>query len=106
MFVDVENNDTITSPVKRERAWRWATREVIPAGTAGTNFLSVGSALHREAVAVRLGQLPGWAGRTYPAVHRWPDRMDLWAEWERLATNRGALYKTLHDARAKLRAHM
>ena len=35
---------------------------MIPAGTAGTNFLSVGSALHREAVAVRLGQLPGWTG--------------------------------------------
>jgi hypothetical protein len=87
VFDDVENNDTITSAVKRERAWRWATREVIPAGTAGTNFVSVGSALHREAVAVRLGQLPGWAGRTYQAVSRWPDRMDLWGEWERLATN-------------------
>ena len=21
------------------------------------------------------------------AVHRWPDRLNLWAEWERLATN-------------------
>lgn len=87
VFDDVENNDTITNPVKRARAWRWATREVIPAGTAGTNFLSVGSAIHREAVAVRLGQLLGWCGRTHPAVNRWPDRMDLWAEWERLATN-------------------
>jgi hypothetical protein len=87
VFDDVENNDTITSAAKREKAWRWVTREVIPAGTAGTNFLSVGSALHREAVAVRLGQLPGWTGRTYQAVSRWPDRMDLWAEWERLATN-------------------
>lgn len=87
VFDDVENNDTIVSAAKRTRAWRWATREVIPAGTAGTNFLSVGSALHREAVAVRLGQLPGWSGRTYPAVHQWPDRMDLWAEWERRATN-------------------
>src|SRR5262249_11230964 len=66
---------------------RWATREVIPAGTAGTNFLSVGSALHREAVAVRLGQLPGWRGYTYQAIREWPTRMDLWAEWERLATN-------------------
>jgi hypothetical protein len=72
VFDDVENNDTIPSAVKRERAWRWATREVIPAGPAGTNFLSVGSALHRsvgsalhrEAVAMRLGQLPGWSDRT------------------------------------------
>lgn len=103
VFDDVENNDTITSPVKRERAWRWATREVMPAGTAGTNFLSVGSAIHREAVAVRLGQLPGWTGRTYQAVSRWPDRMDLWGEWERLATNlanpdRGATAARFYDA--------
>ena len=87
IFDDVENNDTITSAVKREWAWRWATREVIPAGTAGTNFLSVGSALHREAVAVRLGRLPGWTGRTYQAVSHWPDQMDLWDESARLATN-------------------
>jgi hypothetical protein len=87
VFDDVENNDTITSPAKRAKAWRWATREVIPAGGSGTNFLSVGSALHREAVAFKLGQLPGWSGRTYKAVHRWPDRLDLWQQWERLATN-------------------
>jgi predicted phage terminase large subunit-like protein len=103
VFDDVENNDTITSPIKRERAWRWATREVIPAGTAGTNFLSVGSALHREAVAVRLRQLSGWTGRTYPAVHRWPDWMDLWVEWERRATNladpdRGEIARRFYEA--------
>jgi len=87
IFDDVENNDTITSEVKRSRAWRWATREVIPAGESGTNFLSVGSALHRHCVAMRLGTLPGWQGRTFKAVHSWPLRMDLWDEWERLATN-------------------
>jgi predicted phage terminase large subunit-like protein len=87
VFDDVENNATITSPAKRQAAWRWATREVIPAGTNGTNFIAVGSALHRECVAVKLGQLPGWSGHTYRAVHKWPDRMDLWDQWERVATN-------------------
>lgn len=87
VFDDVENNDSITSPAKRAKAWRWATREVIPAGSAGTNYLSVGSALHRDCVALQLGRLAGWTGSTYRAVHRWPERMDLWAEWERLATN-------------------
>ncbi len=87
LFDDVENNQTITSETERASTWRWATREVIPAGTAGTNFLSVGSALHRECVAVRLGQLAGWKGQTHRAIHHWPERMDLWEEWERLATN-------------------
>lgn len=87
VFDDVESLESIASPTQRTRAWLWATREVMPAGSATTNFLSVGSALHREAVAVRLGQLPGWTAHTYRAVKRWPDRVDLWLEWERLATN-------------------
>lgn len=87
IFDDIQSNEDIDSPVKRQRAWAWATREVMPAGDERTNFLSVGSAIHREAVSVRLGQLAGWEGRTYRAVHSWPQRMDLWNEFERLATN-------------------
>jgi hypothetical protein len=87
IFDDIQSNEDVASPVLRERAWQWATREVIPAGDERTNFLAVGSALHREAVSVKLGQLAGWSGRTHRAVHHWPDRMDLWAEFERLATN-------------------
>jgi predicted phage terminase large subunit-like protein len=87
IFDDVENNASITSAAERTATWRWATREVIPAGSAGTNFLSVGSALHPQCVAVRLGQLAGWTSHRHQAVHRWPDRMDLWDQWERKATN-------------------
>lgn len=84
---DVQSNRDVTSPTYRKRAWDWVTREVIPAGDANTNYLSVGSAIHPEAVAVRIGQLPGWRAATYKAVHSWPERLDLWAECERLATN-------------------
>ncbi|MDB5312178.1 MAG: Terminase-like family protein [Gemmataceae bacterium] len=87
VFDDVENNTSIVSSADRTATWRWATREVIPAGRAGTNYLSVGSALHRECAAVKLGQLAGWSSRRYRAIHQWPTRMDLWEEWERLATN-------------------
>ncbi|QEG32293.1 hypothetical protein GobsT_71460 [Gemmata obscuriglobus] len=87
IFDDIQNNEDVTSPVKRARAWQWATREVMPAGDERTNFLAVGSALHREAVAVRIGQLPGWTGRTFRAVHRWPDDMESWSEFARLASN-------------------
>jgi hypothetical protein len=87
VFDDPQSNEDITSPTMRERAWQWAVREVIPAGDENTNFLSVGSALHREAVSVRLGQLAGWNGRTYRAIHSWPSRTDLWREFDRMATN-------------------
>lgn len=84
---DIQSNEDVTSAVKRQRDWLWVTREVIPAGDERSNFLAVGSAIHREAVAVRLGQIPGWTGETFRAIHAWPERMDLWHEFERLATN-------------------
>ena len=84
---DIQSNADVASPTLRKRAWDWVTREVIPAGDERTNFLAVGSAIHREAVSVRIGQLAGWTGRIFKAVHSWPIRMDLWTEFERLATN-------------------
>lgn len=86
IFDDVQSNEDARSPALRQAAWDWATREVMNAGDERTNFLAVGSALHPEAVAVRLTtDTPGWSGRTFPAVHQWPDRMDLWDEYVRIA---------------------
>jgi hypothetical protein len=87
IFDDVQTSADIVSPELRARDWNWVTRDVLPAGDERTNFLAVGSALHREAVSVRLGQLAGWVGRTYPAICSWPERTDLWEEFERLASN-------------------
>lgn len=87
IFDDIQSNADVVSATLRERAWAWVTREVIPAGDERTNFIGVGSALHREAVAVRLGQLPGWSGHTFRAVHAWPAAEGHWQEFERLATN-------------------
>jgi hypothetical protein len=87
IFDDVQSTADIGSPARRARAWDWATRDVLPAGDERTNFLAVGSALHREAVSVRLGQLAGWTGSTCPAIGSWPVRTDLWDRFERLATN-------------------
>jgi hypothetical protein len=84
---DCQSNRNIDSPTDRERTISWFMQEVIPAGTDRTNFLSVGSALHRDALAVYLQSRPGWTGRTFQAVHEWPTRMDLWGQWELLATN-------------------
>ncbi|VTT98928.1 Putative uncharacterized protein OS=Ralstonia solanacearum K60-1 GN=RSK60_1520044 PE=4 SV=1 [Gemmataceae bacterium] len=85
---DCQGNRDIISPIERKRGWDWMTREVIPSGEEGsTSYVSVGTALHRECVAVRLLTTPGWAGKVYRSVERWPDRTDLWDEWERHVTN-------------------
>lgn len=101
---DIQSNEDVISPTLRQRAWDWVTREVIPAGDERTNFLAVGSAIHPEAVSVRVGELAGWSGRTFAAIHSWPDRMDLWDEFARLATNL-ADEKRAETARAYYLSH-
>lgn len=84
---DCQSNRDILSLAERQKTLKWFTQEVLPCGSSSTNFISVGSALHRDAVAVRAQSLPGWMGVTFSAIVAWPERMDLWREWELLATN-------------------
>jgi predicted phage terminase large subunit-like protein len=84
---DVQKNDDIFSELIRQRAMDWVTRDLMPSGSNRTNYISVGTALHEDCVAVKLLSMPGWKGRVFQAVLDWPTRMDLWAEWERLLTN-------------------
>lgn len=81
---DVENKDHMVSALRRERSWGWLTKDVIPAGEPGTNVVVVGTSLHRECAVCRLEHTPGWASRKFKAVEAWPERMDLWADWEQL----------------------
>ncbi len=81
---DPENEDHATSAVLRDRSWRWYCRTVLNVGTPETNYLTLGTSLHRECLVLRLQRQPGWKGRLFKAVVEWPQRMDLWARWEEL----------------------
>lgn len=84
---DANEKKDAYSPTLRQRKWDWFTRDVMSVGNARTNFLVAGTPIHREAISHRLRTTAGWRGRGYKAVTRWPDRMDLWAEWGRLLLN-------------------
>jgi hypothetical protein len=81
---DIENEEHVTSAVRRERVWRWFNRAVLEAGTPETNVLVLGTTLHRECVPLRLAGTGGWRASTFRSIESWPERMDLWAEWERV----------------------
>lgn len=89
MFVldDLQSNDIIASEKQRNDDWFWFNSEVIPAGSDTTNYISLGTAIADDAIANRLVDAPGWTGKRFRAVVEWPDRMDLWDEWDRLYTN-------------------
>lgn len=79
---DLQNNEHILSPTQRERSWEWFVREVSAVGTTDTNYLTVGTGLHREAISCRLRSTAGWRSETFRSIMEWPVRMDVWREWE------------------------
>lgn len=81
---DLQNDDHMVSALQRQRCWEWWTRGVMSVGDERTNFFQVGTALHRECIAVRLHSTPGWRSRVFKALLSMPTRMDLWAAWEEL----------------------
>ena len=83
---DPENDGHVTSALQRERSWSWFNRAVANAGTPQTNVLVLGTALHRDCLVLRLTRTAGWQARTFRAIERWPDRTDLWREWEQIFT--------------------
>ncbi|MBA4187579.1 MAG: hypothetical protein C0467_06125 [Planctomycetaceae bacterium] len=74
------------SPTKRKRKLDWMIRDVLPVGEPGTNFVVAGTPIHREAIVCDLRRA-GWPTRSYRAIAQFPDRLDLWSEWERLLCN-------------------
>ena len=85
---DANKKEDAYSPTLRRRALDWVAKDVMPAGEPGhTNFVAVGTAVHREAVVCDLARNPTWETVAYKAIRVFPDRMDLWAEWERILFN-------------------
>lgn len=81
---DPQNDEHIMSPEQREKHWDWFTKALMKAGNLRTNFLVLGTALHRECLVCRLLETPGWETRKFSSIQQWPTRMDLWGEWERI----------------------
>jgi predicted phage terminase large subunit-like protein len=84
---DPQNDQHVTSALQRERSWNWFNRAVANAGTPETNVLVLGTALHRDCLVLRLAHTGGWEGRTFRAIEKMPDRMELWSAWERIYTD-------------------
>lgn len=84
---DIQNDSHIYSALGRATSRDWFNGSLLKAGNEQTNIVNVGTALHREALAVELIQTPGWRTRTFAAIEQWPRRMDLWNEWEAIYTD-------------------
>lgn len=88
---DIENDENVASPKQRDKLEKWIAKAVLKLGPPdGTmDVLYAGTVLHFDAVIVRYAKKPGWETVKFQAVIKWPDRMDLWDQWEEIYLNQG-----------------
>lgn len=101
---DLQNDGHIRSIDQREKSRDWFHGMLMKAGTPATNVVNLATALHRDALAVQLGETPGWKSKIFKSIVRWPEHMSFWAEWESIYVDpKNANYAL--DARAFYEEH-
>lgn len=89
MLDDIENDEQVRSLEQRQKLEDWVNKTVLnlgpPDGTMDVLYLN--TILHYDSVANRFHRKPRWTRRKFRAILRWPDRMDLWQQWEELFLN-------------------
>ena len=88
---DIENDENVTSKEQRDKLYKWVTKAVLPIGPpdGSIKIISINTILHYDSVANRLQNNPAWKSARFSAIKRWPDRMDLWDEWEQVYLSEG-----------------
>ena len=80
---DPEGDKGARSAAVRSAVWDTFTKSTLKLGDTNTNVDVIGTVMHRECLVGRVRDtLPGWKKVEYNSIVNWPDRMDLWHEWE------------------------
>ncbi|PZO64591.1 MAG: hypothetical protein DI498_10920 [Paracoccus denitrificans] len=88
---DIENDEAVRSPDQRKKLWDWIYRAALKVGPpdGSMDVIWVGTVLHFDAVIVRASKAPAWNVTKFQAVIQFPDRMDLWDQFEEAYQNDG-----------------
>lgn len=100
---DIENDEAVRSPDQRKKLEGWISKAVLELGPPdGTmDVLFAGTILHFDAVIVRFSKKPGWETIYFKAIMQWPDRTDLWEQWEEVYLNEGKPASDIYYAENK-----
>lgn len=90
-FDDIENDEAVRSPEQRTKLENWIYRAALKVGPpdGSMNVIWVGTVLHFDAVLVRAAKKQLWRLTKFQAIMHWPDRLDLWEEFEEVYHNEG-----------------
>ncbi|MDR3370684.1 phage terminase large subunit [Rhodoferax sp.] len=89
MLDDIENDENVRSKEQRDKVEQWVKKVVLPLGPpdGSMDVLYLNTILHYDSAANRFHRNPLWRRKKFKAIVRWPDRMDLWEQWEELLIN-------------------
>lgn len=90
-FDDIENDEAVRSPEQRQKLENWIDRAALKVGPpdGSMHVIWVGTILHFDAVLVRAAKKQLWNTIKFQAIMNWPDRMDLWDQFEEVYHNDG-----------------
>lgn len=88
---DIENDENVTTPAQRDKLQKFVTKGVLNLGPPDDSMdaIMVGTVLHYDSVLARFLKNPLWNRKVFKAIIQWPDRMDLWDQFEELLLNGG-----------------
>lgn len=88
---DIENDEQVRNPEQRDKLESWLKSTVLHLGGVGekSDVVYIGTILHYDSVLNRTLNNPMWHSVKFKAMLQFPDRMDLWDEWEAILRNNG-----------------
>jgi predicted phage terminase large subunit-like protein len=83
---DLESRDSNNTPELRQKAKDWLNQDLMPAyDPTQTAVIFMGTIVHHDSLLnYVLNERHDFIKNRFPAVVTWPERMDLWAEFERI----------------------
>lgn len=86
---DIENDENVTTPAQRDKLQKFVTKGVLNLGPPDDSMdaIIIGTVLHYDSVLARFLKNPMWNRKVFKAIIKWPDRMDLWDQFEELLLN-------------------
>lgn len=89
---DLENDDNVRDKDQRDKVEDFVLKAIVglagPSG--GMDIFWPGTSLHYDAAINRVSRKPGWRRKVFKSIMQWPDRMDLWEQWEGIYTSASA----------------
>lgn len=104
---DIENDENVVTPAQRDKLEKFVTKGVLNLGPPDDSMdaILVGTVLHYDSVLARFLRNPLWNRKVFRAVIQWPERMDLWEQFEGLLLNADTPQAGLAAAMALYQEH-